>query len=189
MRVIDRQFWRGRRVFVTGHMGFKGAWLCSLLAQLGAETLGFGKDERERLLYRELKLTGHSGRVGDINDIEAMKANLAESRAEILFHLAAQPIVLTSYPIRSGHSRRMSLALACFKRRGPRQPPRYRRGNERQGLSKRWVVPRDEQYAGRRVCAIKPRPGSQVIPFRSFCEARCCSHSHGPGGNVISGGD
>ena len=97
MRLIDRQFWRGRRVFVTGHMGFKGAWLCSLLAQLGAETLGFGKDERERLLYRELKLTGHSGRVGDINDIEPMRVALAESRADILFHLAAQPIVLTSY--------------------------------------------------------------------------------------------
>ena len=97
MRPIDRQFWRGRRVFVTGHMGFKGAWLCSLLAQLGAETLGFGKDERERLLYRELKLTGHSGRVGDINDIELMRVALAESGADILFHLAAQPIVLTSY--------------------------------------------------------------------------------------------
>jgi CDP-glucose 4,6-dehydratase len=97
MRPIDRQFWRGRRVFVTGHMGFKGAWLCSLLAQLGAETLGFGKDERERLLYRELKLTGHSGRVGDINDIESMRVALAESGADILFHLAAQPIVLTSY--------------------------------------------------------------------------------------------
>jgi CDP-glucose 4,6-dehydratase len=78
-------------------MGFKGAWLCSLLAQLGAETLGFGKDERERLLYRELKLTGHSGRVGDINDIESMRVALAESGADILFHLAAQPIVLTSY--------------------------------------------------------------------------------------------
>lgn len=97
MRPIDRQFWRGRRVFVTGHMGFKGAWLCSLLAQLGAETLGFGKDERERLLYRELKLTGHSGRVGDINDIESTRVALAESGADILFHLAAQPIVLTSY--------------------------------------------------------------------------------------------
>jgi CDP-glucose 4,6-dehydratase len=97
MRQIDRQFWNGRRVFVTGHMGFKGAWLCSLLSHLGAETFGFGKDEREKLLYRELQLTRHCSRVGDINDIDAVTAALAGFNADILFHLAAQPIVLTSY--------------------------------------------------------------------------------------------
>jgi CDP-glucose 4,6-dehydratase len=97
MRQIDRQFWKGRRVFITGHMGFKGAWLCSLLSHLGAETFGFGKDEREKLLYRELQLAGHSDRVGDINDIDAVKAALAGFMPDILFHLAAQPIVLTSY--------------------------------------------------------------------------------------------
>jgi hypothetical protein len=43
MRPIDRQFWKGRRVFVTGHMGFKGAWLCALLGRMGAETIGFGR--------------------------------------------------------------------------------------------------------------------------------------------------
>jgi CDP-glucose 4,6-dehydratase len=78
-------------------MGFKGAWLCSLLSHLGAETFGFGKDEREKLLYRELQLAGHSDRVGDINDIDAMRAALAGYMPHILFHLAAQPIVLTSY--------------------------------------------------------------------------------------------
>jgi CDP-glucose 4,6-dehydratase len=97
MRQIDRHFWRGRRVFVTGHMGFKGAWLCSLLAHLGAESFGFGRDERERLLYRELNLAGHSSRVGDINDIDALRAALLEFKADLVFHLAAQPIVLTSY--------------------------------------------------------------------------------------------
>ncbi|MDI1264417.1 MAG: CDP-glucose 4,6-dehydratase [bacterium] len=97
MRQVDRQFWNGKRVFVTGHMGFKGAWLVSLLSHLGAKTFGFGKDEREKLLYRELRLAGHTRRVGDINDLGAVKAALAESGAEVLFHLAAQPIVLTSY--------------------------------------------------------------------------------------------
>ena len=125
MRPIDRQFWQGRRVFVTGHMGFKGAWLCSLLAQLGAETFGFGKDERERLLYRELKLTGHSGRVGDINDIEPMRATLAEFGPTFSF---ISPLSRSSshlMPIRSGHSRRMySARPVCSKRRGP--PPASR---------------------------------------------------------------
>ena len=54
VKPIDREFWKGKRVFVTGHMGFKGAWLCSLLAHIGVESIGFGRDERECLLYREL---------------------------------------------------------------------------------------------------------------------------------------
>lgn len=97
MRRIDREFWTGKRVFVTGHMGFKGAWLCSLLAHMGAESIGFGRDERECLLYSELDLAGHSHHLGDVNDLPALTAALSSSRADILFHLAAQPIVLASY--------------------------------------------------------------------------------------------
>lgn len=97
MKQINRNFWNGRRVFVTGHMGFKGAWLCSLLASLGAESVGFGYDEREHLLYNEQNLVRHTHRVGNINDLAALKAAVAESGAEVMFHLAAQPIVLTSY--------------------------------------------------------------------------------------------
>lgn len=97
VRRIDREFWKGKRVFVTGHMGFKGAWLCSLLAHIGVESIGFGRDERDCLLYRELNLTGHSHHLGDINDLPALTAALSDSRVDILFHLAAQPIVLASY--------------------------------------------------------------------------------------------
>jgi CDP-glucose 4,6-dehydratase len=97
MRSIDPGFWKGKRVFVTGHMGFKGAWLCSLLAHMGAESIGFGRDDRERLLYRELKLAGHSHHLGDVNDLPALTAALSGSGVDILFHLAAQPLVLTSY--------------------------------------------------------------------------------------------
>jgi CDP-glucose 4,6-dehydratase len=97
VRPIDREFWKGKRVFVTGHMGFKGAWLCSLLAHMGVESIGFGRDERECLLYTELNLAGHSHHLGDINDLPALTAALSDSRADILFHLAAQPIVLASY--------------------------------------------------------------------------------------------
>jgi CDP-glucose 4,6-dehydratase len=97
MKQVDRCFWKGKRVFVTGHMGFKGAWLCSLLANLGAECFGFGRDERERLLYKELSLTAHSHRLGNVNDLGALKMALSESNADVLFHLAAQSIVITSY--------------------------------------------------------------------------------------------
>ncbi len=97
MKQIDRQFWKGKRVLVTGHMGFKGAWLCSLLESLGAESFGFGRDDREKLLYKELNLARHSHHLGDVNDLAALKSALSAFRPDVVFHLAAQPIVLTSY--------------------------------------------------------------------------------------------
>ena len=97
MSILSPEFWRERPVVVTGHMGFKGAWLTCLLAQLGARTTGFGKDEREPLLYRTLSVPGHISVTGDVNDTEALVQALAKSGASVLVHLAAQPIVLTSY--------------------------------------------------------------------------------------------
>lgn len=89
--------WAGRRVFVTGHMGFKGTWLCALLARLGAETFGYGLDPRARLLYRELTLPGHSSIDGDINDSASLRRALQAVAPDVLFHLAAQPLVRASY--------------------------------------------------------------------------------------------
>lgn len=97
MKKIDPEFWRNKPAFITGHMGFKGAWLCALLSRLGAQTIGYGKDDRQKLLYRELSLAGHSHNEGDINDLPALSEAMALSNAEVLFHLAAQPIVLNSY--------------------------------------------------------------------------------------------
>jgi CDP-glucose 4,6-dehydratase len=96
-------YWSGRRAFITGDMGFKGTWLCSLLSRLGAQSIGFGRDDRSPLLYRELSIDGHSHTDGDINDLAALRKALAASGAEVLFHLAAQPLVLASYedPVRT----------------------------------------------------------------------------------------
>lgn len=92
-----RQDWAGRRVFITGHMGFKGAWLCALLSRLGAETFGYGLDPRPRLLYRDLTLPRHTSVEGDINDTASLRAALAASAPDVVFHLAAQPLVRASY--------------------------------------------------------------------------------------------
>lgn len=91
------QFWRARRVFVTGHMGFKGAWLCALLARLGAETFGFGKDARQELLYRQLRMPRHRHCEGDVRDLSALRGAMEQARPGVIVHLAAQPIVLDSY--------------------------------------------------------------------------------------------
>jgi CDP-glucose 4,6-dehydratase len=97
VRSLDPAFWSGRSVFVTGHMGFKGSWLAYLLSRAGSRSTGFGRDDRETLLYRDLSIGGHTHVEGDVRDLAGLSDALRRSGAEIVFHLAAQPIVLKSY--------------------------------------------------------------------------------------------
>ncbi|MDR3470303.1 MAG: CDP-glucose 4,6-dehydratase [Devosia sp.] len=94
---LDGAFWQDRTVLVTGHMGFKGAWLVYLLARLGAETIGYGFDRRPRLLYRGLAIPGHTSVEADVNDLPTLRQAIRTGHPSIILHLAAQPIVLTSY--------------------------------------------------------------------------------------------
>lgn len=99
-------FWKGRRVLITGHMGFKGAWLCSLLSKLGAITHGFGKDDRKHLLYKELAIERHVHVSGDVTNLLSVKEALGNAEPEVIFHLAAQPLVLASLsdPVATFHT-------------------------------------------------------------------------------------
>jgi CDP-glucose 4,6-dehydratase len=78
-------------------MGFKGAWLSYLLSRLGAQTVGFGRDDRPVLLYPTIGIANHVSHTGDINETSRLEAVLKASGASVLLHLAAQPIVLSSY--------------------------------------------------------------------------------------------
>src|SRR5512144_1633676 len=91
--------WDGRDVFVTGHTGFKGAWLCVLLHHLGARVHGYALDTPKHFLYtragvQELVV---SDTRGDIRDSEAISAALEASGADTVLHLAAQSVVRESY--------------------------------------------------------------------------------------------
>lgn len=87
----------GRRVLVTGHTGFKGSWLCLWLQALGSEVIGLGLDpSSEPSHWGLLKLSIKDHRV-DIRDEAAVRRAFAEERPEIVFHLAAQPLVRRSY--------------------------------------------------------------------------------------------
>lgn len=92
-------FYRGKRVFVTGHTGFKGAWLCLLLAGAGAKVTGYALDPpTEPSLYHIAAVReGMDSRRGDVRDYPALAASFRRAEPEIVFHLAAQPLVLESY--------------------------------------------------------------------------------------------
>jgi CDP-glucose 4,6-dehydratase len=93
--VIDVAFWRGRRVLVTGHNGFKGAWLTLWLHELGAEVHGFALESPTRpSLFAVARLDEVvPSTTGDVRDLEAVQARVQTSRPEVVFHLAAQALV------------------------------------------------------------------------------------------------
>ena len=93
-----RAAYAGRRVLVTGHTGFKGAWLCEWLLDLGAKVHGVALPPEERSLFGALELERRMEHVVlDIRDAAALRAHVAALRPEIVFHLAAQALVRLSY--------------------------------------------------------------------------------------------
>ncbi|HVT34888.1 MAG TPA: CDP-glucose 4,6-dehydratase, partial [Nevskiaceae bacterium] len=97
--MIDAAFWRGRRVLLTGHTGFKGSWLSLWLQRLGAEVTGFALDPPTQPNLFQLAGVGQGmdSIIGDVRDASAVNAALARSRAEVVLHLAAQPLVHAGY--------------------------------------------------------------------------------------------
>lgn len=97
--VIQPNFWRGRRVFLTGHTGFKGAWMAMLLRAMGAEVHGFAlpPDSVDGLFSVAAVDADVHHRVGDIRDLPLLRAALAEARPDTIIHMAAQALVRLSY--------------------------------------------------------------------------------------------
>ena len=95
---IDLDFWRGRRVLVTGHTGFKGAWLSLWLQSLGARAIGLAPGPPTSPSLYELADVGKgmSEQAVDVRDAPAMRRALREARPEVVIHLAAQPMVRRS---------------------------------------------------------------------------------------------
>ena len=98
---MDLSFYKGKRVFLTGHTGFKGMWLSLLLLRAGAEVTGYALDaptDGGREALRRLGILKEMRDVrGDVRDLAALSRAFHEARPAVVFHLAAQPIVRESY--------------------------------------------------------------------------------------------
>ena len=97
--MLDLAFYKGKKVFVTGHTGFKGSWLCKILVNSGAIVTGYSLlPPTEPALFHlagmEEKMTSV---IGDIRDLEKLQESFDKAEPEIVLHLAAQPIVRESY--------------------------------------------------------------------------------------------
>lgn len=92
-------FYKGKRVLITGHTGFKGAWLCQMLINAGAEVTGYALNPPTKpSLFEIANISGKMNSViGDIRDLSKLKETFIKTQPEIVFHLAAQPIVRESY--------------------------------------------------------------------------------------------
>jgi len=103
---MNLDVYKGKRVFVTGHTGFKGSWLCEMLLMAGAEVYGYAlKPPTKPALFNQLKLAKRikSHVIGDVRDLKALTKAVKAAKPDFVFHLAAQPLVRLSYkePVRT----------------------------------------------------------------------------------------
>ena len=97
---INSDFWRAKSVFVTGHTGFKGSWLTIWLAKMGANVHGYAlSPEQPKSLFDQANVNSYlsSHTIGDVVDRLKLAQCIKTSDPDVIFHLAAQPLVLESY--------------------------------------------------------------------------------------------
>ena len=97
---MKSNFWKGKSVFLTGHTGFKGGWLAHWLTRLGASVYGYSLEPvSEFNFFSETKLRERltDSTIGDVRDLKKLTIAMKKSNADIVFHMAAQPLVRESY--------------------------------------------------------------------------------------------
>ena len=94
-----KKFWNKKKVFITGHTGFKGTWLCIVLKYLNSNIHGYSLKPEKKSLFNQSKIKKDlsTNTFGNINDIAKLKATIKVVKPEIIIHMAAQPLVIESY--------------------------------------------------------------------------------------------
>ena len=97
---MRKKFWKNKKIFITGHTGFKGSWMSLILKELGAKVVGYSlKPSKKNNLFLDVDLKNriYKSYIGDILDKEKLKKILIKNKPDIIIHMAAQPLVKKSY--------------------------------------------------------------------------------------------
>lgn len=199
----DRAVWQGRRVFMTGHTGFKGGWLSLWLAQLGATVRGYALAPytTPNMLDAAKVSSVIEDTRGDINDLAKLVASMTEFKPEIVIHMAAQPLVRLSYADPLGTYTTNVLGTAHVLE-AVRKSPSVRAvvsvTTDKCYENKEWVYGYRETdplggydpYSSSKACAeiVSAAYRQSFFNVAKFAEHRC-GVATARAGNVIGGGD
>jgi CDP-glucose 4,6-dehydratase len=196
--VIDREFWQGKRVFLTGHTGFKGSWLSLWLASLGTEVKGYAlHPPTSPSLFDEAKVGEViDSQIGDIRDQDALYESMLEFNPDILIHMAAQPLVRYSYdaPIETyevnviGTAKVLEVARSCSNLKAIiniTTDKCYENDERSQGYKEDDPMGGYDPYSSSKGCAELVASAYR----RSFLQEQGIGLASVRAGNVIGGGD
>ncbi|MEJ2483215.1 MAG: CDP-glucose 4,6-dehydratase [Gemmatimonadota bacterium] len=200
--MFDRDFWKGRRVFVTGHTGFKGSWICLLLRHLGAEVSGFALEPPTEPALFDLAGVADEleHRIGDVRDLAALEAALVGARPEVVIHMAAQSLVRYSYanPVETFSTNVLgTVHLLDAARRSPSVRAVVIVTSDKCYYNAEWVWGYREQdrlgghdpYSGSKGAAELVVTAYRSSFFDADRQSGAAAVASGRAGNVIGGGD
>ena len=198
--VMFRDIYKNKKVLVTGHTGFKGSWLTTWLIKLGAKVVGISKDiPTNPSMFEELKLEEQIKHYKeDIRDLSKMIEIISKEKPDFLFHLAAQPIVSTSYlePIETISSNVMGTAniLEALKISNHKCTAIIITSDKAyDNVEQVWGYKEDDKMGGKDIYSGSKGAAEIIIKsyYHSFFKAENCNVklAIGRAGNVIGGGD
>ncbi len=196
--MFDLEFYRNKKVLVTGHTGFKGSWLCKLLENYGAEVIGYSLNPpTEPSLFKIANIESDvKSIIGDIRDLSKLKEVFDDFQPEIVLHLAAQPIVRDSYkdPVYTYETNVIGTVNICECVRKSKSVKSFLNvTTDKVYLNKEWEWGYRENeeldgfdpYSNSKSC-------SELVTHsykRSFFDEKGIAVSTARAGNVIGGGD
>jgi CDP-glucose 4,6-dehydratase len=196
--VIDQRFWQGKRVFLTGHTGFKGSWLSLWLVSLGAKVKGYALTPPTiPSLFNEAKIDSIvDSQIGDIRDQELLYESMVAFNPDILIHMAAQPLVRHSYddPIGTyeinviGTAKVLEVARSCSNLKAIvniTTDKCYENDGRSKGYKEDDVMGGHDPYSSSKSCAELVSSSYR----RSFLQEQDIGLASVRAGNVIGGGD
>ena len=198
MELIDRNFWKGKRVFLTGHTGFKGSWLSLWLDFLGVSVKGYSLSPNTNpSLFYEAKVSEVlDSQIGDIRDQKTLYESMKSFNPDILIHMAAQPLVRYSYdsPIETyeinviGTANVLEVARSCSNLKAIvniTTDKCYENDGRSHGYSEDDSIGGRDPYSSSKGCAELVASSY----YRSFLKDQSIGLASVRAGNVIGGGD